>query len=480
MEWKNKKFYAIITCSIVIISSLIIIIILLNLPTHQNSPNVEWVWVSGSSESEQGGIYGQKGVPDSDNIPGARRSMTSSMDSNGNLWLFGGFGYDNESNSGYLNDLWKFDGYNWTWISGNYSVSNLGNYGIKGVSSSENMPGARGRAVSWIDSDENFWLFGGNGYNNESFTGRLNDLWIYNTSDSTWTWVSGNYSLNNYGIYGTKGISNPQNVPGAREDCIAWHSSTGALYLFGGLGFDNDSTGHLNDLWKFQSNEWAWVSGNKTTDQPGIYGQKGISSDLNMPGARRESVLWQTLSTVWLFGGHGFDNQSSEGSLNDLWKFDGTNWTWVSGSLLKDQSGVYGQKGIANATNIPGARVKCGACSDGYLRLWLFGGKGYDKDGNLGPLNDLWKFDEGNWTWVSGNYSKSNPGIYGIKNVANSQNMPGARLNCELFPRYYEEASVAHYGLWVFGGEGFPDCSNVSDPLDNYGRLNDLWYYTIS
>ena len=64
--------------------------------------------------------------------------------------------------SGYLNDLWKFDGSNWSWISGDNTVDSLGVYGVKGVASPSNVPGARRYAMSWTDSNGALWLFGGN------------------------------------------------------------------------------------------------------------------------------------------------------------------------------------------------------------------------------------------------------------------------------------------------------------------------------
>ena len=62
------------------------------------------------------------------------------------------------------------------------------------------------------------------------------------------------------------------------------------------------------------------------------------------------------------------------GELNDLWKFDGKYWTWISGSNDTDQDGNYGQKGVAAATNIPGARVGAVSWIDIINNLWLFGG----------------------------------------------------------------------------------------------------------
>src|SRR5713226_9674768 len=74
-----------------------------------------WTWVSGASAANQTGSYGTQGVADSSNVPGARYHSVSWIDSGGHLWLFGGFGYDSMGTVGDLNDLWRFDGSNWTW-----------------------------------------------------------------------------------------------------------------------------------------------------------------------------------------------------------------------------------------------------------------------------------------------------------------------------------------------------------------------------
>jgi hypothetical protein len=61
------------------------------------------------------------------------------------------------------NDLWKFDGEEWVWVSGSNQYFQYGVYGIKGVPGSNNIPGARYCGVSWIDASGNMWLFGGYG-----------------------------------------------------------------------------------------------------------------------------------------------------------------------------------------------------------------------------------------------------------------------------------------------------------------------------
>lgn len=51
-----------------------------------------------------------------------------------------------------------------------------------------------------------------------------------------------------------------------------------------------------------------------------------------------------------------------------------TNWVWRAGSTLVNQPAVYGTKGIAAPTNVPGARYSSVSWTDSNDNLWLFGG----------------------------------------------------------------------------------------------------------
>jgi hypothetical protein len=79
-----------------------------------NPATNEWSWISGSDQISNpnttytAGVYGTKGVPDENNVTGARESAVPWVDSLGNVWLFGGFGFDGYGNYGSLNDLWRF------------------------------------------------------------------------------------------------------------------------------------------------------------------------------------------------------------------------------------------------------------------------------------------------------------------------------------------------------------------------------------
>ncbi|HEG44242.1 MAG TPA: hypothetical protein ENH94_09360 [Phycisphaerales bacterium] len=423
-----------------------------------------WTWVSGSDTTGQPGVYGTKGIADPNNVPCARYFSVSWTDSGGNGWLFGGQSYDNFGNYGRFNDLWKFDGTNWMWVSGSDTVNNNGVYGTKGVADVSNVPGGRESCISWTDNAGDLWLLGGQGYDISSIPGSstsygyLNDLWKYDGVN--WTWVSGSDTKNQAGVYGYKGIADPSNTPGARLLGVSWTDGTGNLMLFGGIGRDRiGMVGERNDFWKFDGANWTWMDGSDREYNIGIYGTKGVADSANIPGARQYSTSWKdSTGDLWLFGGGGYDSVGDEGKLNDLWKFDGTNWTWVSGSDITDQLGVYGTKGVADAANTPSARYFAFSWSDINGFLWLFGGDGYDCDGNRGNLNDLWKFDGTNWTWVMGSDIRNQPGVYGTKGVADPNNIPDGRSNGVSW--------VDNEGnFWLFGGSGYS------------GYLNDLWKF---
>jgi hypothetical protein len=159
------------------------------------------------------------------------------------------------------------------------------------------------------------------------------------TASNEWTWESGSDSINQLGSYGAQGIAAPGNVPGARVYACSWTDASGAFWLFGGYG-----SGDLNDLWKYSSGEWTWVSGSNQTEQPGVYGTKGTAAPSNVPGARYQAVSWIDPSgNFWIFGGLGIDATGSRGDLNDLWKFSGGEWTWVSGSNTANGPGAAGE-----------------------------------------------------------------------------------------------------------------------------------------
>ena len=63
-------------------------------------------------------------------------------------------------------------------------------------------------------------------------------------------------------------------------------------------------------------------------------------------------------------------------------------------------------------------------------------------------MNDLWKYSNGSWTWISGSKTRDTPGIYGTQLIPSSSNYPGARE--------YAVGGIDSSGsFWLFGGYGY-------------------------
>ena len=153
----------------------------------------QWTWMSGANVVNQKGVYGTVGVAAAANVPGARWSAASWTDLSGNLWLFGGQGYDAAAN-GSLSDLWEYKGGQWIWTKGPSSVDQSGIYGQYPPSYVifpyvGNGPGSRFAPAYWTATLPTgtpggavaFWMFGGEGFDAGSGNGNglLNDLWRY-------------------------------------------------------------------------------------------------------------------------------------------------------------------------------------------------------------------------------------------------------------------------------------------------------------
>ena len=238
------------------------------------------------------------------------------------------------------------------------------------------------------------------------------------------------------GVYGTLGTPAPGNVPGGRYGAVSWTDSSGHLWLFGGYGVpSNWGVYELNDLWEFNpsTNEWAWMGGTGTiagrsNGEPGVCGALGTPAPGNVPGGRDSAASWTDSSGhLWLFGGYGVDcNGNLSWLLNDLWEFNPSSneWAWMSGSSTVicfpsfdcGQPGVYGTLGTPAPGNVPGSREWAVTWTDNSGHLWLFGGDGFDANGNWAYLNDLWEFDPslgkyGEWAWMGGSSTANPPGV---------------------------------------------------------------------
>lgn len=136
-----------------------------------------WTWVSGSDTANQPGVFGAQGTANSSNVPGARDDVSSWIDNQGELWLFGGNGFDSTGTQSYLADTWMFTpstGF-WTFQGGSPTGNSLGSYGTQGVPAPGNSPPSRFTQLSWSDSAGNLWMYGGGSNGGIVFT----DIWEY-------------------------------------------------------------------------------------------------------------------------------------------------------------------------------------------------------------------------------------------------------------------------------------------------------------
>jgi N-acetylneuraminic acid mutarotase len=440
----------------------------------------DWAWFDGPNSADQKGASAAPPAPPpaapsfDTSSPGGRRYPATWTDSNGNLWLFGGYGLT--YNSGFtppaieLNDMWEY--VNTQSYFGSYY--NYWNNLQPANPSSVTGPTPRTGAVTWTapGAGGDLWLFGGE----DHFLTFYNDFWKFSIATNTWTQVGG--STNQMGVYGTLGVPAAGNIPGQRWGATARIDASGTVWLFGGYGNDSAGTlGLLDDLWNYNitTNQWTWIGGSQSVNQTGNYGTLGTPAATNIPGARQASMSWLDASgNFWLFGGFDLDSQGNPNALNDLWEFKAGVWTWMSGANVVNQKGVYGTQGVAAASNVPGARWSSAAWADASGNLWLFGGQGFDSTGN-GSLNDVWEYKGGQWTWVKGSASVSQAGIYGTTTPGPIiypyvGNGPGSRFAPGYWYVFNPNDNSSEF--WMFGGEGF-DASGAN----GNGLLSDLWRY---
>lgn len=432
-----------------------------------------YTWVHGANFRDMAGVYNGIANPLPANTPGARSGAVSWKDNSGNLWLFGGFGFDQQASNGLLGDLWVYEPATnmWQFVKGDSLSMQMGNYGTQGVPAPTNKPGTRVGATGWTDFAGNLWLFGGIGIDNSFSFGELNDLWKYNIATNQWTWVRGSSAAVPTGNYGTMNVPSPTNDPGGRVGPNSWVDGTGKVWLFGGQGIDGTSnSGSLNDLWRYDpaTNEWTWIGGNNVVDQTGIYGTLSVPSTTNMPGSRALAASWIDASNnLWLFGGNGLDGSSFfPDALNDLWRYNTTTneWTWMGGANVSAQNGQYGTLGSPSPNNVPGSRFGHSAFRDNANMVYIFGGFGLDASSlSQDAMNDLWKFNmtTSEWTWIHGSNTQLDIGSHGTLGMPAITNSPPSRAMSATW-------SDASGNFWLMGGNGFDG---------QYGDFNDLWKF---
>jgi hypothetical protein len=274
--------------------------------------NGRWVFVQGNGVNDVGN-YGELGVPSEENIPPARTEPCYASDTDGNLWMFGGFNADID-----FADLWMFNGVSWAWMSGSQNLNQPGQYGQKGDYGETNTPGKRSVCHAWMDEQDNFWLFGGQGLGGGTFVpiqdyGRLNDLWSFNGKQ--WRWVAGSKLIHEPAVFGKIGEHMEMYTPGATQEATVFRGSKN-IWLYGGftVPFVKNHFYIGNDLWKFEDG-WGFYSGNLTQEN------YSLPQNVRIPPDEGDTMGWSANEDLWLLV-----IPDGEDYLSELWRYSSETW----------------------------------------------------------------------------------------------------------------------------------------------------------
>lgn len=309
--------------------------------------------------------------------PGGRNRMASSVDKNGNIWLFGGLYKDRNTNEiSARSDLWKY----------NTKTKKFTYFGDN--ENSENKPSARYRTRAWTDKNNNLWMYGG-ALDNPSFTTSYNDLWKYDIATNEWTFMTGNKNISYCkncpnGVYpGTAYMTGTQYYPRARSDYGYWQDSLGNVWIYGGYA-ESHGVDEFGDLWRFtpSTNEWSLISGNEVLNPP---------HTATNPGSRNAPYCWVGNDNKLYMTG-GLRQYSS--FLRDTWRIDPETGDWeaVSGENLINNSPISSGFQIESPENIPGASVNTLNHLTTGSHTYMFSGYGMGENNLLGFTGAMWRY----------------------------------------------------------------------------------------
>ena len=425
-----------------------------------------WTWINGYDINDASVESFQRvrinSIIENENSPGFMTDYVGKWEYQGNLYLYGNKGVKTSWGYNYAigdvgevsKTLWKYHSNinKWEVI---HTFEDRGNglplwepvFNLINVESDYNSPNvSRQKSMSFSNNSASLFLFGG------SDNWYRNDMWRFNLDTKKWVWIGGSNQYNVKGDYGTQGVFNETNMPGARVSGKTWCDPQGNLWLFGGNGFDSVNennlalAGNLNDVWKYDINlkQWSWIRGSNLKNQPEFSAGLHVTSPNNSPSFIENSVHWQDNEhNMWLY---------TNGA---MWKFDinTTYWTKVKNSATIN----LGLLNIESPSNNPGNLYR-GA-------TWI------DEDGNLLYFDiALWKFNRQtfNWTWIGGR--KFNPNLsfpelhyksnYGQMNQSFISNLPGRRNKSVSWKDF-------DGNFFLFGGNGWDE--------ESEGGLSDLW-----
>jgi hypothetical protein len=104
----------------------------------------------------------------------------------------------------------------WTWMNGCNTTGCGAIWGTQGISDTANTPCGLYVPYYFNDQQGNFWIFGGVGTDTGYYVQYYDALWRFDPVTNLWTWIKGSASGGTLPVWGTMGITAPNNTPGWR------------------------------------------------------------------------------------------------------------------------------------------------------------------------------------------------------------------------------------------------------------------------
>lgn len=306
------------------------------------------------------------------------------------------------------------------WLGSGADYKNqLGSYAVN------TLPGSRAGAFAGLTTTSagatKLRLFGGQGAAFFASQGFLSDIWEWNVNSQQYVWRENTRStqLNRASSYGDAGSYEDGSWPGGRAYGATWSNDRGAMIIYGGYGHAGSSTngGLLADVfaWSESANSdtggFAYLSGSQGTFQNVNY---STNATYATPGGRSRMAYgtWGGEQKGLIFGG---DNGQARTSMNDVWAYDFSTYTWENLHAGCDTENVtWGEQGVESEDNCPPKLI--GASGYVYLNnFYVFAGS-YQNNTRYPTYyhNAVWRFNlETNaWTWIAGSNTTNVAGYY--------------------------------------------------------------------
>ena len=338
-----------------------------------------------------------QGNVNSDKTP-SRRSGMASVGGLNNLFIYGGFHFENYldsyDNLTYLNnitnfdnnstdsitifnDIWKFDFSKKLWILLNNGSSPISSSPSSGVI----VPTARMYASAVLDLhtsvEGRIIIYGG-----YTRTEALGDVWAFDLRTNTWSLLYKGREDNGDDDDDKSKDENYEehslfNIPKNRGS----HTSliyNNLMYIFGGAS----ETDYFNDMWYFDLsiNTWSFVSIK--------------SKDIPDPRSDHSMILMQDSFIITFGRGKGMEGECYASKVyRDVWKFDIPTKEWI---ILNEGSSPWDLVNSYWSGSLPMKRF-------GHSMMSLKQDNSFIIFGGIQdylPLNDLWRFDMNTHAWM--------------------------------------------------------------------------------